>query len=42
MSKKKLALVMMIKNEEKRIEVSFDSVKKYTNIFILFGWSGWK
>ena len=35
MSKKKLALVMMIKNEEKRIEVSFDSVKKYTEIFIL-------
>ncbi len=33
--KKKLALLMMIKNEEKRITVSFDSVKEYTDTFII-------
>jgi hypothetical protein len=33
--KKLIALVMMIKNEEKRIEVSFDSVKDYTDTFII-------
>lgn len=33
--KDKIALVMMIKNEEKRIEVSFDSVKDVTNTFII-------
>lgn len=33
--KKKLALLMMIKNEEKRITVSFDSVKDYTDTFII-------
>ena len=33
--RKKLALVMMIKNEEKRITVSFDSVKDYTDTFII-------
>ena len=30
-----LALVMMIKNEEKRITVSFDSVKEYTDTFVI-------
>jgi hypothetical protein len=34
-NKKLMALVMMIKNEEKRIEVSFDSVKNYTDTFII-------
>lgn len=33
--KNKLALLMMIKNEEKRIEVTFDSVKDFTNTFII-------
>ena len=33
--KQLIALVMMIKNEEKRIEVSFDSVKDYTDTFII-------
>ena len=33
--RKKLALVMMIKNEEKRITVSFDSVKDYIDTFII-------
>jgi len=33
--KELIALVMMIKNEEKRIEVSFDSVKDYTDTFII-------
>ncbi len=33
--KQKLALLMMIKNEEKRITVSFDSVKEYTDTFII-------
>ena len=33
--KERIALVMMIKNEEKRIEVSFDSVKDITNTFII-------
>ena len=30
-----LVLVMMIKNEEKRIEVTFDSVKKISKIFVI-------
>jgi len=30
-----MALVMMVKNEEKRIRVSFDSVKDYTDTFII-------
>lgn len=30
-----MALVMMVKNEEKRITVSFDSVKDYTDTFII-------
>ena len=30
-----LVLVMMIKNEEARIEVSFDSVKNFTNTFVI-------
>jgi len=30
-----IALVMMIKNEEKRIEVSFDSVRPYANTFVI-------
>jgi glycosyltransferase involved in cell wall biosynthesis len=34
-NKKLMALVMMIKNEEKRITVSFDSVKDYTDTFII-------
>ena len=34
--RKNLALVMMIKNEEKRLEVSFDSVSKYTDTFVIF------
>jgi glycosyltransferase involved in cell wall biosynthesis len=33
--KDRLALVMMIKNEEKRITVSFDSVRQYTNTFVI-------
>ena len=33
--KDRLALVMMIKNEEKRIEVSFDSVKSICNTFVI-------
>jgi glycosyltransferase involved in cell wall biosynthesis len=33
--KDKIALVMMIKNEEKRIEVSFDSVKNICNTFVI-------
>jgi glycosyltransferase involved in cell wall biosynthesis len=33
--KDRLALVMMIKNEEKRIEVSYDSVRAYTNTFVI-------
>jgi glycosyltransferase involved in cell wall biosynthesis len=33
--KEKIALVMMIKNEEKRITVSFDSVKDVTDTFII-------
>jgi glycosyltransferase involved in cell wall biosynthesis len=32
--KELIALVMMVKNEEKRIEVSMDSVKDYTDTFI--------
>jgi glycosyltransferase involved in cell wall biosynthesis len=35
MSLDKLALVLMIKNEEKRIEVSFDSIRPYTDTFII-------
>ncbi len=31
----KMALVMMIKNEEKRLEVSFDSVRPLSNTFII-------
>ena len=30
-----MALVMMVKNEEKRIRVSFDSVKDYTDTFVI-------
>ena len=30
-----MALVMMVKNEEKRITVSFDSVKDYTDTFVI-------
>jgi glycosyltransferase involved in cell wall biosynthesis len=30
-----MALVMMVKNEERRIRVSFDSVKDYTDTFII-------
>jgi len=30
-----IALVMMVKNEERRIRVSFDSVKDYTDTFII-------
>ena len=33
---KPLALAMMIKNEEKRIEVTFDSVKDVSNVFVIF------
>ena len=33
--KDRLALVMMIKNEEKRIEVSYDSVRQYTDTFVI-------
>jgi glycosyltransferase involved in cell wall biosynthesis len=33
--KEKIALVMMIKNEEKRITVSFDSMKDVTDTFII-------
>jgi len=33
--KTKIALVMMIKNEKLRLEVSFDSVKNYTDTFII-------
>jgi glycosyltransferase involved in cell wall biosynthesis len=31
----RIALVMMVKNEEKRIEVSFDSVRPYANTFVI-------
>ena len=34
--KTKIALVMMVKNEEKRIEVSFDSIAPYTDTFIIY------
>ncbi len=33
--KERVALVMMIKNEEKRIEVSYDSAKTITNTFVI-------
>jgi len=33
--KDRLALTMMIKNEEKRIEVSFDSVRQYCSTFVI-------
>jgi glycosyltransferase involved in cell wall biosynthesis len=33
--KDRVALVMMIKNEEKRIEVSYDSVRSITNTFVI-------
>ena len=33
--KERVALVMMIKNEEKRIEVSYDSVRSITNTFVI-------
>ena len=32
---KPIALAMMIKNEEKRIEVSFDSVKDISKVFVI-------
>ena len=35
MEKVSLALVMMVKNESKRITVSFDSVKKYVDCFVI-------
>ena len=34
-AKDRIALVMMVKNEDKRIEVSFDSVKDITNTFVI-------
>ena len=34
-AKDRLALVMMIKNEEKRIEVSYDSVSSYIKTFVI-------
>ena len=34
-AKERFALVMMIKNEEKRIEVSYDSVRPYTDTFVI-------
>ena len=33
--REKIALVMMVKNEEKRIEVSFDSVKNFSDTYII-------
>jgi glycosyltransferase involved in cell wall biosynthesis len=34
-ARKKVVLVMMVKNEEKRLEVSFNSVKEYADTFVI-------
>jgi glycosyltransferase involved in cell wall biosynthesis len=34
-ARKKVVLVMMVKNEEKRLEVSFNSVKDYVDTFVI-------